>query len=349
VADKSGKTEAPTPKRKREAKKKGQVARSQELVIWAQLFAVAIVLPGTLAHVAGSFRDLTSRMGHLIVMPDENQALTMLTNGLFQVMLGILPLAAVVVGVGLVGNFAQIGLPSGLHGLKPKPERVNPFKGFKRLFSPQSGWETVKVLARTAILAGVAVPPVRHIATQIVAMGNPDLDSILRVVGQDSLTMLRNTALAGLLLAVVDYGLQKRRVMGMLRMTKQEVKEEHRLTDGDPHVKALIRGRQMEMSRNRMMAQVATATAVIVNPTHVAVAIRYEPGGPAPVVVAKGRGAIALRIREEAHKNRVPIMQDIPLARALHAACELGQEIPVDLYEAVARVLAVVMSLRAPV
>jgi flagellar biosynthetic protein FlhB len=199
------------------------------------------------------------------------------------------------------------------------------------------------------VLAGVAVPPVRHIGTQIVAMGDPDLDSILRVVGHAALTMLRNTALAGLLLAAVDYGLQKRRVMGMLKMTKQEVKDEHRLSEGDPHVKAVIRGKQMQLSRNRMMAEVATATAVIVNPTHVAVALRYEPGGPAPIVVAKGRGAVALRIREEAERHGVPIMRDIPLARALHAACDLGQEIPVELYQAVAKVLAVVMSLRVGV
>jgi flagellar biosynthetic protein FlhB len=346
---KHDKTEAPTPKKKRDAKKKGQVARSQELVIWAQLFAVAIVLPSTIGRTAGAFRDMSARVGHLIVQPDENQALTLFTSGLMKVMLGTLPLALVVMGVALVGTFAQVGLPVGLHGLKPKPDRVNPFKGFKKLVSPQSGWETVKVLARTTILTGVAVPPVRHIATQIVGMGNPDLDSILRVVGVQAMAMLRNTALAGLLLAVVDYGLQKRRVMGMLKMTKQEVKDEHRMSEGDPHIRAAIRGKQMEMSRNRMMAQVATATAVIVNPTHVAVAIRYEPGGSAPVVVAKGRGAVALRIRAEAERHDVPIMQDIPLARAIHAACELGQEIPIELYEAVARILAVVMSLRAGV
>ena len=128
-------------------------------------------------------------------------------------------------------------------------------------------------------------------------------------------------------------------------MTKQEVKDENKQSEGDPQVKAQIRSRQHAMSRNRMMAAVPDATAVIVNPTHIAIAIRYAPGDLAPTVVAKGRGAIALRIREEAERHGVPIMRDIPLARALHASCEIGQDIPVDLYEAVARILAIVMAL----
>jgi flagellar biosynthetic protein FlhB len=349
VAEKHDKTEAPTAKRKRDARKKGQIARSQELVIWAQMFAVVVLLPATLVRTASAFRDLTARMGHLIELPDQDKALSLFSSGLLQVMLGTMPLAVALAGVGLVGHLVQVGLPVGMHGLKPKMERINPFKGFKRLFSKQAGWESAKVLTRTTILTGVAMPPVQDIGPRIAAMGDPGLDEILGVVAQTAATMLRNTALAGMLLAVVDYAFQKRRVMGMLRMSKQDVKDENRLSEGDPHLKAAIRGKQMEMSRNRMMSEVATASAVIVNPTHVAVAIRYVPGGPAPVVVAKGRGAIALRIREEAERNGVPIMRDIPLARALHGACALGQEIPVELYEAVARVLAVVMALRPAV
>ena len=346
MAEKHDKTEAPTPKRKREARKKGQIARSQELVVWAQLYAVAALLSGTIGRAGAALQDITTRVGHLIARPDQDQALTLFTTGLTKVMIAVLPLSIVVMGVGVVGNVAQAGLVLSGQGLKPKFERLNPFKGLKKLLSPQSGWEATKVLARTSILTGVAVPPVRRIAMHLVEMGHPDLHTILHVAAGDGMAVIRNTAMAGMMLAAVDFGLQKRRIIKMLRMSKQEIKDEARQSEGDPNLKAAIRGRQQQMSRNRMMAQVATATAVIVNPTHIAVAIRYEPGGSAPIVVAKGRGAIALRIREEAERHGVPITRDIPLARAIHASCELNQEIPVELYEAVARVLAVVMALK---
>jgi flagellar biosynthetic protein FlhB len=346
-SSKHDKTEAPTPKKKREARKKGQIARSNDLVMWAQLFAVSIFLPGAIGGAGSALQDVVTRMGHLIERPDRDQGLTLLTSGTVQVMLAVLPVSLVVAGVGLVGHLGQTGLLLSSEGLKPKFERLNPVKGLKKLLSPTSAWEAAKVLLKTAILAGVAVPPVRSIAMQLMEMGHPDLATILHAIRVDGLSIVRNTSTAGLVLAVLDYGLQRRRIGKLLKMSKQEVKDEHRQSEGDPHTKAQIRSRQQEMSRNRMMAEVPNASVVVVNPTHIAVAIRYEPGRSAPVVVAKGRGAIALRIREEAERYGVPIMKDIPLARGLHAACDLGQEIPVELYEAVARVLAIVMSLGA--
>lgn len=347
MADKHDKTEAPTPKRKREARKKGQIARSQDLVMWAQMLGVAIFLPGAVGGAGSALRDITTRMGHLIAQPDRDQGVALFAHGLLQVMLAVLPLSLVMLGVGLVGHLGQTGLLVSGHGLKPQFERLNPAKGLKKLLSPQSAWEAAKVLLRSSILAGVAVPPVRRIAMRIMEMGHPDITTILGLFAHDGLGIIRNTAMAGLALAALDYGLQKRRIVKGMKMSKQEIKDEARQSEGDPHTKAAIRSRQQQMSRNRMMAEVPNASVVIVNPTHIAVAIRYEPGRSAPVVVAKGRGAIALRIREEAERHKVPIMKDIPLARGLHAACELGQEIPVELYEAVARVLAVVMALNA--
>ncbi|MCU1374444.1 MAG: type secretion protein [Actinomycetia bacterium] len=344
---KSDKTEKPTAKKKRDSRRKGQVARSQDLVTWAQMYTVAMVLPGAIGGAGGALRDVTTRMGHLIVRPDQDQALNLLSHGMTQTMLAVMPLSLILLAVGLVGHLGQTGLLMSGEGLKPKFNRLNPAKGLKKLLSPQSAWEAAKVLFRTSILAGVAIPPVRRIANHMMEMGHPDFQTIASAIGHDGVGILRNTAMAGLILAAVDYGIQKRRVMKGMMMTKQEVKDEHKQSDGDPHMKAAIRQRQTEMSRNRMMAEVPTATAVIVNPTHFAVAIRYEPGRSAPIVVAKGKGAIALRIREEAERHHVPIMQDIPLARGLYAACDLNQEIPVEMYEAVARVLAVVMALKS--
>lgn len=347
MADKHDKTEDPTPKRKRDARKKGQIARSQDLVMWAQMLAAALLVRSAVGGAGRALSEVMTRMSHLIVQPDVDEVVALLGSGLLAVMLALAPLCVGLLAVGLVGHLAQTGLHASGEGLKPKAERLNPIKGIKRLLSPASGWELAKVLFRTSILAGVAVPPVMSIGQQLVAMGRPDLHTILALVGDEGVAMVRNTALAGLVLAAVDYGIQRRRTAKSMRMSKQEVKDENRLSDGDPNTKAAIRSRQLQMGRNRMMAAVSGATAVVVNPTHYAVAISYEPGRSAPTVVAKGRGAVALRIREEAERHNVPILRDVPLARALHASCELGQEIPAELYEAVARVLAIVMSLRA--
>jgi flagellar biosynthetic protein FlhB len=148
-------------------------------------------------------------------------------------------------------------------------------------------------------------------------------------------------------MAAADYFVVRRRTNKQLRMSKEEVKQEHKNTEGDPHVKGHIRAKQMAMARNRQMADVPTADVVLVNPTHVAVALRYDPEKGAPRVLAKGQGAIAQKIRELASEHRIPMVQDVPLARALEKSVEVGMEIPADFYGAVAKVLAFVMSLKA--
>jgi len=160
------------------------------------------------------------------------------------------------------------------------------------------------------------------------------------------ITMMRLTAVAGITIGLADYAVARRRTEKQIRMTKDEVKQEAKQTEGDPHMRSAIRSRQIRMSRNRMMADIAQADVVVVNPTHVAVALKYEPHRGAPRVVAKGAGAIAAKIRERASEHRVPMVEDVPLARALHRSCEIGQEVPAELFQAVARVLALVMSLK---
>jgi flagellar biosynthesis protein FlhB len=152
---------------------------------------------------------------------------------------------------------------------------------------------------------------------------------------------------AGIVMAAADYFVVRRRTNKQLRMTKQEVKQENKNTEGDPHVKGQIRARQMALARNRQMTDVPTADVVLVNPTHVAVALRYDPEKGAPRVVAKGQGAVAQKIRELATEHRIPMVQDVALARALEKSVEVGMEIPADFYGAVAKVLAFVMSLKS--
>jgi flagellar biosynthetic protein FlhB len=185
-------------------------------------------------------------------------------------------------------------------------------------------------------------------AQQLVSSaGALPLSAITATFTDSAVLMIRVVAVTGLVIAIADYVIVRKRTMKELRMTKYEIQQEHKNSEGDPHVKAQRRATQMAMSRNRMMAEVADADVLLVNPTHVAVALKYEPDRGAPRVVAKGADEVAAKLRERAAEARVPLVQDVPLARALHASCEIGQEVPAQLFTAVARVLAFVMQLSA--
>jgi flagellar biosynthetic protein FlhB len=275
--------------------------------------------------------------------------LRLLGSGLTGGLLAIAPLGLGMVAIGLVGNFAQTGFAISGKALKPKFDRISPKKGLKRLVSPHSAWEAAKAALKLAVLTAVAWPGVAHLGTALATGGRVPSSQVLAAAASSTMGLIRSTALAGLALAAVDYGFQRRRVRKGMMMTRQEVKDEYRQSEGDPMTRSRIRQRQVEMSRNRMMAAVAVSSVVVVNPTHYAVALEYSAELGTPRVVAKGQGFVAARIREEAEKHNVPIVRDVPLARTLHAACKLGQAIPADLYEAVARLLAFVFSLKRTV
>lgn len=340
------KTEAPTPKRKRDARKKGQIAKSPELVAWAQLLAASFLVELTVHRAGDALTGLADDLGGAIARPQTGVALGLLGQGLGTAVLAVLPLGAALAGIGVVGNVAQTGGFASLAMLKPKPERLDPRKGLKRLVSPQGLWQGAKSALRVGLLALVAWPPLDDLTRSLVANGQLEVTAVAAAVARTGLRITRDAALLGLLLAAVDYGIQRRQVSKGMKMTKQEVKDEHRQSEGDPQVRSQIRSRQLALGRNRMIAAVADASVVIVNPTHVAVALRYEPGRGAPRVVAKGRGAVARRIREAAEEAGVPMVRDIALARTIEAGVPLGREIPAELYEAVARVLAFLAGLR---
>jgi flagellar biosynthetic protein FlhB len=250
------------------------------------------------------------------------------------------------VAVAVGAAAAQGGVHVATKALKPQAKRLNPVQGFKRILGPQAWWEALKTLLKTLAVGLGLWWVVKTGAPSLVASGTLPLSATLQQTRDGVAALLRAAVLTGLALAALDVVVVRRRTNKQLRMTRREVKEEHKQTEGDPQLKGAIRSKQLAMSRNRMMSEVGKADVVLVNPTHVAVALRYDPVRGAPRVVAKGTGAVAARIRERAGEHRVPMVEDVPLARALHAQCELGQEIPADLYEAVARVLAFVMALR---
>lgn len=339
------KTEAPTPKRRREARKQGQIPKSSEIASWTSTLLATYLLQLTVKLSADHMHDLLDDTTDVIEAPAAGPALALLGDGLVGGALAIAPLALGLAVLGVVVNVAQVGWSPSAKLLAPKMERLNPFKGLKRLFSPQSAWEAAKTLLKVAILGLLSYRAIMDLVPVLLGTGRQSVAATAVLVGQRSLAMCRSIAFAGLGLALVDYGLQRRKTAKGMKMTKQEIRDEHRQSEGDPQMRGAIRSRQMSLSRNRMMAEIATADVVLVNPTHVAVAIRYDASSGAPRVVAKGADEVARRIREEAETAGVPMVEHVPLARAIFRACDLGDEIPAELYDAVARVLAFIYAL----
>jgi len=341
---KHDKTEAPTAKKKREARQEGNIAKTPELVSWGGLLIASMVLPVVFAAATGSIVDLLREAGDAFKDPEPATAIRILGSGARVVAMTIAPIAGVMMTWGLLANVAQTKGSTSLSRLKPKFGRVNPLKGFKRLFSPQGLWQAGKVLLKSVILIAVAWSPLTSMASTLAASSRPPLPALAAEVADTALHVVRTVSMAGLALGAADYLMARRRIMQGMKMTKREVKDEARMSEGDPMVRAQIRQRQREASRNRMLAAVADASVIIVNPTHVAVALRYEPTRGAPVLVAKGRGVVAERIRDEAREHLVPLVRDIPLAWAIHDTCKVDRPIPPELFEAVARILAFVMT-----
>ena len=342
---KSDRTEAPTPKRKRDARKKGQIAKSPDLVTWLQVLVATYAISTTMSMGYKTLQDTMDGVSRLTTTPDTRGATQLLGTALFGGLLAVAPLCGFLLLTALVANFAQTGLAITPRKLKPSTEKINPMKGIKRLLSKQGAWEATKEAARASVLTAVAFGPMRSVTRELVDHDGP-LRSTITIVGGSCVHLARNVAYAGIGIGFLDFAVQKRRIIKSLKMTKQEVKDEYRQSEGDPQTKAKRRAQALELSKNRMMADVKFATAVVVNPTHVAVAVVYERSTGAPRVLAKGTGDLAQKIREEAERHNITIVRNVALARALHAVCEVGEQIPAELYEAVARLLAFVMSIQ---
>ncbi len=344
-ASDADKTEAPTPKRKRDARKEGQIPKTPELGMWLQILVASFGIRLTMERGYHGLHDFAADIERISQSPDPVAAVGLFANGLGIAITAVLPLALLMVVIGVVALASQTGLVLATKAAKPKFSKVNPIAGVKRLFKPQSLWQGAKSLAKLVILASFSWSPVLDISTRILDSGRVGIIPTAGAVVETAVGLMRTVAMVGLVLAIADYAFQRWSVGKSLKMSKKEIQDEHKQSEGDPHVKGQRRRRQQEMTRNRMLSAVGDASVVVVNPTHVAVAIRYEQGHGAPRVVAKGRGHIADRIRAEAAANFVPIVRDIPLARTLEQACRVDQTIPSDLYEAVARLLAFVMQL----
>jgi flagellar biosynthesis protein FlhB len=340
------KSEKPTPQKKKKARQEGTIARSNDVGAWFGMLAASFLVPMTLGAATDKAKALIERIPGVVENPDPAAAFAILGDGMLGAALAVAPLACAMMVIGVVAAAAQGGIHVATKLLVPKFSRLNPLKGIKKMFGPQGLWEGAKALVKTVVLGAVLYTSVQDLIPVLMTAGRLPLGVLIDTVVAEVVNLIRFAAAAGLVMAAADYLVVRKRVNKQLKMTKQEVKEEYKRTEGDPHVKGQIRQRQMAMSRNRMMSEVPKADVVLVNPTHVAVALRYEPSKGAPRVVAKGAGTVAAKIRELASENRIPLVQDVQLARALHKSCEVGAEIPAEFFGAVAKVLAFVMQLK---
>ncbi|MEK7800591.1 MAG: flagellar biosynthesis protein FlhB, partial [Nitrospirota bacterium] len=347
--DRSNKTEPATPKRKEDARKKGQIAMSRDLstavVLLSGVGLLAAMLPVGLQKMTEMTRQgltLSFPLAFYKDMSIEQVSEIVIHAGLTVVMLSL----PVVLGILVMGSGASL-LQSGLlwraDAIQPDAKRISLIKGLSRLFSLRSVIELVKGLLKIAIVTGVGVWVARYDVLQIPGLIGFDMGTVLGVTGWLALKVGLAVAGAIAVLAGFDYVYQRYEWERSLRMSKDEVKEEHKSSEGDPLIKGRVRTLQRELTKKRMMAAVKTADVVITNPTHLAVALKYDTTTMgAPVVVAKGAGFVAERIRELARHHGVPVVEQKFVARTLFKLVEIGKEIPSELYRAVAEILAFV-------
>ena len=343
--DDQERTEQATTKRREEAREKGQVARSQEVV------SVGILVAGLIFFYFGGQTMITrtldlmgwilGRAGSADLTPDSVRAI--LISCIFKGFGILFPLIIAVLIAAVLGNVLQFGFLFTGESLQPKIDKISPVKGFKRLFSLRSLAELLKGILKVCIISFVAYLMISKEFGNLFLLSSQSTWGTFIYIGGVCFKILLAMTIVLVFLAALDYAYQRWEYEKSLRMTKQEIKDEFKNTEGDPLIKARIRRIQREMAHRRMMAEVPKADVVITNPTHLAVAIKYSPDKmAAPVVVAKGADYIAEKIRDIARENDVPIIEDKPLAQVLYKLVKVNAMVPESLYKAVAEVLAFV-------
>jgi flagellar biosynthetic protein FlhB len=343
-------TEQATPKRLREAREKGQIARSRELTTFSLMFASCIgfflmgsnIVESIMDSMRDSFQPSMDKLFSPEILPKF--FLSQLTD----VLLTVAPLLVFLVVVALISPIALGGWSFSTDALMAKWERVNPISGIKRIFSWKSLLELIKALAKFGLVAAVAALFIWSHRKQLVVLSGDDIDVGLKNSGEILLWAFAVISSPLLIVVAIDVPFQLWDHAKQLRMTRQEVKDENKETEGNPEMRARVRSIQREMAKRRMMADVPRADVIITNPTHYAVAIKYDQEKMrAPVVLAKGKDLIASQIRSVAQIYRIPIVSAPALTRSVYHSTPLNKEIPTGLYMAVAQVLAYIYQLKA--
>ena len=346
--DEAEKTEDPTPKKLEDAHKRGEVVKSQEVNTWFILFTVTVLMASLAPSSAISFGKMLANYlsnSHAISLDrGAMQGLWMKTGADLFSIFG-LPFLFLFIAAAL-GNLIQHRPLLSLDPLQPKLSKISPIAGMKRLFSPEALVNFAKGIIKLGLVSAIIMAALWPEKDRFETVLISSVTAIMPLFHDMALRLLGATLVVMSVVAGLDYMWQRHRWFQRQKMTLKEVRDEMKDSDGDPAVKAKIRQIRAERGRNRMMAGVPQATVVIANPTHFAVALSYEEGMPAPICVAKGADAIALKIREVAEEADVPVIENPPLARALYATVEIDGEIPEDHFKAVAEVIGYVMRLK---
>jgi len=345
------KTEKATPKRRERAREEGQVARSTELNNAVLLISTFLILQITgkwmYEQILTVFYKFYSRyISDSSIFTIEGMY-TLNNEALLALIMILFPLFTIVVIAGLIINIFQVGWTVSSKPLEPKLDRLNPLNGIKRIFSPKILVELIKSILKILIIGFVVYGYIENQTKSIPLLLDMTFSEILVYGAQSVIKMTITVSIIYLILASLDFIYQKYEFEKSIKMTKQEIKEEFKQSEGDPQIKSKIKQRQREISMKRMMQDIPKADVIITNPTHFAVAIMYKPEqGSAPVLVAKGKDYLAQRIKSIGNENKIQIVENKPLARALFFSTDVGQEIPQELYQAVAEVLAFVYSMK---
>ncbi len=343
------KTEQATPKKKDDARKKGNIAKSRELS------SVTILTAGTLFMFFNA-KSMTMSLGNNIrksiqqipeIMSYDGFSSSLIKGVITEFLIFLTPIMILLMVVSILTNLLQTGIIFSVEPLTPKASKIDPIKGLEKVFSKRALVELAKSIIKIVIIGWVAYSVFKKDMTQMIPLIYRENAQIFLLLGELSFRLMVKCCCVILVLAILDFIYQKWEYQQNLKMTKQEVKDEFRQSEGDPLIKSRIRSIQREMARRRMMEEVPKADVIITNPTHLSIALKYKPeeGMRAPVVVAKGANNIAFKIREIALKFNIPLMENKPLAQNLYKL-ELGSEIPPQLYQAVAEILAYVYGLK---
>lgn len=347
--DKESKTEEPTSRRLSKAREEGQVAKSMEVNTFAVLMAGLIALFLAAPHMYHQLTDIMvktfSNAGHMDI--DGPNLTAFLVGRLKQAAIIILPVVLSIAAVGVLANYFQVGAMFTTKPLEPKLSKLNPIKGLTKFFSKRALMDLFKSVGKLVIVGSIAYLTVKSDMDTVMVLSDMEPREIGLFVLLLAFKIFLFTCWVLAVLAVIDFIFQKWQHHQEMKMTKQEVKEDHKQAEGDPIVKSRIRAAQREAAKKRMLQNVPQADVVVTNPIHLAVALLYDPEkSDAPLVVAKGQALIAEKIKEIAREHNVPVMEDKPLAQALYKMVEVGETIPYALYQAVAEILAYVYQLK---